>query len=497
MNDPVISETTGEVGMRDALMRFFEESMERVRTLSVRAWFVVAEMGGLAIVWPLPHTIALRNALMVVLFATLFSRTSWKVAGKLAWGPLRGVSVFYISFTLWILVGAIFVSPFQQWSLSEVRGQWLAGFAALLIGVAAALQKDPRLASAIVAVFLSILVVQVAAVDIQGLWVLAHSGAWSHMARVGGLTAGPGKASYLTNFLLSSLVAELSLRMEGRRSQAWSSWRLGALLFLCFVSIYVESMRNEIFDIGVFTGFVGVVGYRTQHGLAARRTLWLLAGSVTVVAVMAGLDLALDPRWQTLWATIPVALDTSRHLAWLNAQRYPLPHLPNGQVVNASNYLRVAWIKEGLKCVIEHPLGVGYGRSAFGHALRLRFGHAATTMGLNNSLLTVAIGTGIPGTLLWLGWFWSMARFSLSRITAAHAFAARFSLLIVLAFGIRMCLDNVMQNYTLEEFMLFIGLLFPLSLGADAPYREMRSYERGRDSDANNPEPRTPVSKSR
>ena len=474
--------------MLGRFIRFFEEKADRARALSVRTRFIIAEMCGLAIVWPLPHTIALRNALMVMLFATLFSQVSWKMAGEIAWGPLRKVTVFYVAFTLWILVGAIFISPFHHWSLGEIRGQWLGGFAALLIGAACALQKDARVASAIVVVSLSIFVVQIVAVDLQGLWLVAHSGAWSHMARVGGLTAGPGKASYLTNFLLSGLVAELSLRMEGSHSQLWSSWRLGTLLLLCFVSIYFESMRNEIFDIGIFSGFVGVVGYRAQRGRAARRTLLLVAGSVVVVVITASLDLALDPRWQTLWATIPVALDTTHHLAWLNAQRYPLPHLPNGQVVSASNYLRVAWIKEGLRTVIRYPLGVGYGRSAFGHALRLRFGDAATTMGLNNSLLTVAIGTGIPGTLLWLGWFWSMARFSFTRVTGKHAFAARFSLLIILAFGVRMCLDNVMQNYTLEQFMFLVGLLFPLSLGAGAPNYGVRVCEKGRDPSRSKPD---------
>lgn len=451
--------------MVSRFIQFLGTKAHQVRGLSFRAWFIVAGMGGLALVWPLPHTIALRNVLMTILLAALAPRASWKTAGVIARYQARYVTAFYATFTIWILVGAIFISPFTQWSLWEISGQWFGALAAFLIGAAAALQDDTRIASSVIAVSLTVLVVQVAAVDLQGLWVLARSGAWTHMARLGGLTAGPGKASYLTNFLLSGLIAELSLRMEGRRSQHWSSRQLLSLLFICFVSIYFESMRNETFDIIIFAGFVGALGYRAESRRMTRRAMLLVTASIVVAVITVGLDLALDPRWQTLWTTIPIALDTAHHLAWLNLQRYPLPRLPNGQVVNPSNYLRIAWIKEAIKTVVTYPLGVGYGRSAFGHALRLRFGDIATTAGLNNSLLTVAIGTGIPGVLLWLGWFWSMARFCLARFSGEHAFSARFSLLIVLAFGVRMCLDNVMQNYTLEQFMFFMGLLLPLSTG--------------------------------
>lgn len=446
------------------LFRLFHREAARGGASAARLWLIVAESCALAFVWPVPHSIALRNGLLAALLITLSSGTDWQQTLRFFRGPARNTGILYATFTLWILVVAVFISPFTSWSLSEINGQWFAGLVALLIGVATAFQKDARIGTATIVALLGVLAVQVLAVDLQGIWGVARTGAWSHMARLGGLSAGPGKASYLTNFLLSGLIAELSLRMEGRQALPWASTWVGGLVFACLTSVYFEAMRNELFDIVVFAGFVGIMGYRIETRHAPRRALLVATGSLVAILTAIGVDLVLDPRWQTLWATIPIALDTTGHLAWLNGQRFPLPHLPNGQVVSPSNYLRIAWIKEGLKSVRANPWGVGYGRSAFGHALRLRFGKMVGTTGLNNSLITIAIGTGVPGVILWLGWFTSIGRLATSQFSGAHAFEARFLLLIILAFGVRMGLDNEMQNYTLEQFLYFVGLLASLAV---------------------------------
>lgn len=451
----------GAINMR---RRFFGAKTAAAGAWPLRIWFIATSTCALAFVWPLPHTIALRNGLMAILLVTLSLQTDWRETWLCFRRAGRVVTILYGAFTLWIVLVALFISPFREWSLGEINGQWCAGSVAALIGTTTAFQKDARIGPIVIMTLLGTLATQVLALDLQGIWVIVHTGAWSHMARLGGLSAGPGKASYLTNFLLSGLIAELSLRMEGRRTLPWSSTGIVGLALACLLSVYFEAMRNELFDIVVFAGFVGIIGYRIQARHTPRRALLMAVGSLAVTLAAIGIDLKLDPRWQTLWATIPIALDTTRHLAWLNGQRFPLPHLPNGQVVSPSNYLRIAWIKEGLKSVIANPLGVGFGRSAFGRALQLRFGKLAGATGLNNSLITIAIGTGIPGVILWLTWFASVGRLAVSRFTGPRAFEARFLLLIILAFGVRMGLDNEMQNYTLEQFLYFLGLLVSLSI---------------------------------
>ena len=399
---------------------------------------------------------------MGILLIVLVGGTSWRAGWRLVQGPARPFVMLYSLFTAWILFVAFFISPFPHWSLSEIQGQWFMGTGAMLLGGLTAFQENKEVPYWAMGGVLLALIMQVVAVDIQGLWTVGSSGSWLKMARLGGFTAGPGKMSYLTNFLLCAVVARWSLSIEGRGNRG-ESWALATLLVLCGLSIYFESMRNEIFDLVVFAMFIGAIIYKAQSVRAPRRALLAVAGIFLFFSIAVGVDLAVDPRWASLWATVPVALNTAHHLAWLNAQRFSLPHLPNGQVVSASNYLRIAWIKEGIKEVLAHPLGVGYGRAAFGHALQLRFGSLSNDIGLNDSLLTIAIGAGIPGAALWLGMFVSVGWFSVSRLSGAHAFEARFLFLVVLAFGVRMAVDNDMQNYTLEQFLYFLGLLIPLA----------------------------------
>ena len=444
---------------------------ERVRNMSSRrAVWIAALTGVLFVVWPIPHTIALRNAVMGLLLIALASGSDWRAAQDFVRGPARMFAVVYCLFTAWILVVAFFISPFPQWSLSEIEGQWLMGTGALILGALTAFQKNREVPYLAMKGAVLGLVMQVVAVDVQGLWIVGSSDSWLHMARLGGMTAGPGKMSYLTDFLLSAVVAQWSLFIEGR-AYGNGRWGLAALLVLCGLSVYFEAMRNEIFDLVVFAVFIGAIVYKVQFKRAPGRAILAVVGIIFLFSIVVGVDLAVDPRWGSLWATVPVALNTSHHLAWLNAQRFPLPRLPNGQVVSASNYLRIAWIKEGFKEIMAYPLGVGYGRAAFGHALWLRFGSLSKVIGLNDSLLTIAIGAGIPGVALWLGLFVSVGWFGISRLSGARAFEARFLFLIVLAFGVRMAVDNDMQNYTLEQFLYFLGLLMPLAIPetADCP----------------------------
>lgn len=425
-----------------------------------RMYVIIVLTCALALVWPLPHTIALRNALMFVLLVLLMPRTQWALVRQALTGPARGVVVFYGLFTLWIVLEAAFVSPFSRWSFSEINGQWFSAAAALMLGLSTATQRNAQYGRMVCMGVLTVLGIQVLAVDIEGLWTLIAGGAsWGHMARLGGLSAGPGKASYLTNFFLCGLVADLSLRMNGRRDLGISTKTLAGLLALCVVSVYFEAMRNELFDVGVFVVFIGFVGYLEYAKHAPARAVLVAVASIIVLVGASVVDLVVDPRWKSLWATIPIALDTTRHLAWLNGRRFSLPHLPDGRVVSASNYLRIAWLKEGLREIVAHPLGVGFGRSAFGHALRLRYGNLSGDTGLNNSLITIGIGTGVPGLVLWVGWFFSLVRFAMRYFAGPTGFYARFLFLVVLAFGVRMAMDNVMQNYTLEQVLYFVGLL--------------------------------------
>lgn len=425
-------------------------------------------LASLLLVWPVPHSIALRNLLLGVLFLSASFAADWASVRWFVLKPMRTPTILCAAFTVWVLLVAVFISPRPWWSLGEIKGQWIMALLTMLTGLAISLPRNPADTLKVMAVVITMFALEVAAVDGQGAWLTIQHGAWPHWARLGGLTAGPGKANYETNFLLSALVAEVTLRMEGRRTFNIPFRVLGILLALAALSIDLEAMRNELFDLAVFLGFVAWIGYKINRGRVSRGGMAGLILGFLLVIGLGILDLAADPRWKTLWATVPIALNTSGHLYWLNMTRFPIPRLPSGQTVSQSNYLRIAWIKEGLEAIARNPWGVGYGRSAFAHAIKAKFGAISRVNGPNDSLLDIAVGSGVVGVSLWLGWFFSLGRMMVGHINGSAdsgAFAARFLLLIVLSFGVRMAVDSDMQNYTLEQFCFTIGLLAPLAIG--------------------------------
>ncbi len=385
-----------------------------------------------------------------------------KTRKAVAW-PMR----FYLAFTGWIVFVAAFVSPFPAWSFSEINSQWLTAFLALYLGVVFALAEDNgATAKLALQLFLSALVLHVLVLDGQGLWLSIRNGGVPEMARLTGLLAGPGKGDYITNFVLDACIAELSLRIEGKRFFVWPKWLLLSLISVGLVAVYFEAKRNDLINLVTLLAFCLFILGRNRLGPITAGKLMGIVGAVSAVASLIVLDIMFDSRWDTLFATIPIALAIHSHTAWLDPAHLPLPRLPNGTAVNGSNYLRIAWIRAGVGFVIHHPLGIGYGRSAFGHAMRLQYGAIARYLkSSNDTLVDTAVGTGVVGIFLWLAWLGSLALHGWRRVWSREDnFWARFILLLVLDAGLRSLVDSNLRNYTLSQFAFLIGLAAPLAV---------------------------------
>ncbi len=416
----------------------------------------------LFIIWPISRTIALRNALLLVLCVWAGRAALARLRPLVLSPPVRAPLLWLGALTLWMVVEVVF-TPFWGRALMSVRGQWLSALLAGLLGmlVAAGGQGLPR-ARTVTALFAAVLLFHVLVVDWQGLlWMVAHH-SWPHDLagrRIKGLTAGPDKANYLTNLLLDLVVAAWMSRLEGQGFTFLTNRRFALVVAAAFLSFYFEAMRNGLGDILILAAFVvSRLVWQRRHRMTVRS--WVALGAVVFGALLAvGLDVAFDPRWDTLFATVPIAWNTKLyHLAW-QYPGSPLPHLPNGQPVSQSNYLRIAWIKEGLKCVLAYPWGVGYSRRAFGAALFLRYGRHLPATSTNNGILNLAVGVGVPGVLLWFGWIAATLRSAAQRLSGRRLFFALALLLIVLDVCSRNLVDANLQDYMLQEFFFMAGFL--------------------------------------
>lgn len=421
-------------------------------------------------VLPIPHTISLRDTLLLCLLG-FFGFLAWRARPSSAtWLPeLRLPLVLYLILTLWLLVVALAVSPEPSWSLGEIRGQWLKGAVAWIAGMLAALsvQKEARLHKPmLMAVFIALLL-HVLYLDFAALATLVQGGPVPR--RIGGLTEGPDRLNYLTNILFAFLVAELLFRLSYRRGFLPLGYGLlGIVCAAVLFSVYVVQLRNGVLPL-ILMGLLFAVLYYRQARSRIGRPVLAVIGTLIVsgMFLFAYLSTESDSRWRDLQETIPIALDTQNHKAWLDPVKYPYPSLPNGQPVNESNYLRIAWLREGSLLVLENPLGVGFGREAFEVGLRQKYGEGR---GYSHSgFLDLAIGSGFPGAVLWLGFLGGLFYAARRRFAVSENYPSLLLMFLIADFGSRMFIDSIIRDHMLQQFLFLVGLASVMMCPVRAP----------------------------
>lgn len=395
----------------------------------------------LLFVWPIGHTVALRHALLVAALLILlvigearrllFQRPFWKES----WFVLLAL------FVLWALLQALLIALDASRALGEIRGQLVPALASgLLGGLLAAGARGTRQQ----AWLWRSIVLMLALHALATLWTAmgpALQGG-TLLRRVGGLTEGPDKSNYLTVTLTCIvLVAAVSGRAGFRRLVP-----LPAAIFLgalAAAALYVEQIRNGVVSLGA-AAMVLLLFLVTQPGAKRSRKIGLIF--VILLALLVLLALArTDPRWAHTVETV--------QRAWQSDTRA----LTGG---DPSAFLRLAMLKEGAKIVAHYPWGIGFDRNAFGHGLRLVYGEGSGHS--HSSLLDIAIGTGIPGVLLLVGFFAALIH---AGWQAERRNPDGFGLLLLLlatATLARSALDSCLRDHMLQESFFLFGVLVAL-----------------------------------
>src|SRR3989338_9017294 len=150
-----------------------------------------------------------------------------------------------------------------------------------------------------------------------------------------------------------------------------------------------------------------------------------------------------------------MALDIGNK-AWIN-EALPQPRLANGQTVDWSNYSRIARIRAGLSLMADHPLGVGFGRNAFGHAVEQKYG--LRTSHSHSGIIDLGVGIGVPGVLLWLAFLGALLRLGYRGMRESHSFAALALLFLTAGYSFRMLVDSTIRDHMLQMFLFLAAFL--------------------------------------
>ncbi|MDA8261073.1 MAG: O-antigen ligase family protein [Betaproteobacteria bacterium] len=352
------------------------------------AWFWQAWLAAIVFIFPIPHTIALRN--MALLIGLLVLLATLRSAPRPFLPPVMKPAAWtLLATTAWLLLHSLAVAPAPTVALDNLRGDWIMPLLTAALAAFAAARLKPRLAvRAIVAALLA-----------HMLWALG----WALWHRI---ADGPtwvwiagrvpfGERDYqstLNGFLFAVLLAERFAVLSGGRALAlFPAWLAWAALAVSLIADAILLTRNG-------TIVSAVLLLMATLWISRRRPRFILL--LSAVAMLGSASLTLDSRWSGLKESLSLGWNSSS-MYWMKGNAEIRPLTSSGAGLEESAYLRAAWAHQAVQAIGEHPLGLGFGRDGFGRAIAEKYGYTGMVSS-HSGWLDFALGAGLPGLALLL-----------------------------------------------------------------------------------------------
>ncbi|HIP11440.1 MAG TPA: hypothetical protein EYG73_01850 [Arcobacter sp.] len=413
----------------------------------------------------IPHTQSIRNIAFYsafLLITYIFIQGKYYNNSIFKSKELKKIAIAYILLSIWIVIGLLFFAENQLYVLKEIKGQWIVPFLYFLFGMFCYLisfNSNSKLFNHknIMFIIFFALFIHVLYIDLYALqYYTEHK---ELIKRFGGLEGTPDRANMLTNLLLALIMTEIVYRIRNKKQLLpLNNFVLFISFVLTIISSLIEAMRNgSVAVLFLATSSLVFILYKNQQIKQVYKYI-LSSIFIAVLALPFMYNVKTDARWQTLIESIPIALDTQNNKFWLNSSKYPSPKLDNGQNVNGSNYLRIAWFKVGIEYSIEKPFGIGYQRNSFGEAMTNKYNyHARSTS--HSGFIDWLLGIGYIGIILWFIIIGLLFRL------AIHSYRKNFSYFSVGLFFVvtgnmsRFMVDPILRDHMFATFMLIVGIM--------------------------------------
>lgn len=414
--------------------------------------------------YPVPHTVALLNILLVLgtgmCLWVIYRDPRAHDALPLLKASFRPGGWILAILTGWLLIQSTLISPYPKLALDLWRHDWLNGLLVAAAGAAAVLAcRATDLNRPLVAITFSLFAHLILLLGYQA-WQWFH-GAWDPLNNTP--FAQKDYHSMLVTTLIALLLADLLARVPAREQVIPHAFLpLPAVLLMLAVSLVSTATlmaRNAvIITIIMLIVSIGIFAFRGAKGLG-KRALPAVIVLVLGASAVSWMALRSDARWQSFSAAAAVAFDTSDNLAWLDSEKHPRPLMQDGQPVDHSAYMRLAWGKVALEQIQRYPLGLGYGHKAFGWAVNRSYNVQSGLESSHSGLLDFTLANGIPGLLLWLALSGALMA---SGWRAFRKTGSPYGLMLVFtvaAYLLRCLLDGHLSGFRLEMYALLVGVL--------------------------------------
>ena len=427
-------------------------------------------------IWVLPGTISLRNICLIT-GALISLRTIYQARSLFL--SQRALPIWCIlALFAWVSLHLLFLSHNPALQYAEWTSIWkhsaIGCIFALGLGISLGDMMSNTEKTGVVfsrssfAIFYLGLVLPSLIYGLK--WILGHhAGQWGLevMGALGvhakSIMAYVAKTAYVA-FCLPAFGAALGLLLYHFRTHRLFS--LGSAL--CLATIFLvswvfdsENIKNGVaYSMGLVLIAILLMVASALKGRAVKKLTFIALFMACSFAFLV-LHIQHNPSWQSFRADAKIALQTDQYAQWkYNGQQgYPTNEL--GATVSVTNYERTAWAKEGIKLIIENPLGYGLVERSFGHLAKEKWPDSLLHQS-HSGWIDLTLGIGIPGLLLILSALvmtvYQLAR-SQGRGESAdpnpYAIALQWILLSLL---LMWCTTEISQKVYLDSLLFWIVL---------------------------------------
>ena len=419
----------------------------------------------LIFVLSIPGTMALRNVLAVFLLISLLFiwYKNKKNTRSLSEKGFKNIVFILLFISIYILIHSMYFSHEPSWSLGEFKSHWLYPMLYFIMGILLAsisqnkkyFNKETLITFLFYGLFLHILYI-----DLSALEDFIRSDII--VRRYGGLSVSVATASYLTNILFALTASEILYRfLKKDRVIKVSNIGLAAVFLLCILSAMIEASRFGII-LSILILFIAILLFIKKSEVSRALKLAYPIFFISLISIPLIYSLNTDPRWSLIGDTIEIVLEGGNSKHWLDPEAGPL-RVPSGEPVS-SGYLRMAWFITGIEYILKDPVGIGYGRNSFGHAIEINENNSNFRGGHSHgSIIDFTIGTGIVGIIAWMFFIFKVFQYASIKYNKSCSYYSILTLLIVSDFFIRSFVDSNMRDHMFQEFMLILGISLALS----------------------------------
>jgi O-antigen ligase len=395
-------------------------------------------------VCPIPHTIGLRNLLLLFGVGVLLWTCRGLLPRSAVW--LKPTALSLSLLTAWILFHSVAIAPSLAAALDQFRANWVMPLLLGAIAAWAAAQLPQERSAQAITIALAAHMVWLLGGQLK-LWLV--TGFWPFKATPFGAYDYHGT---LNSFLLALVVADRLAWVLQRRSPlalgARAGW--GLLLLTLVADVSLQSRNSTLVSLAILLA-AGLLL------LAVRSNDKRALVAVSFVVLVGAGSLSFDSRWQGLRESAAVGWSATSTY-WMTSDIATRPGTPSGATLEESAYARSAWASQAVSFIAEHPLGIGFGHDAFGRAVAMKYGHAG--MGSSHSgWLDFALGTGLVGLALLLATAGLAIRGGWREFRERNDAQALLLAFFVGAYTLRCLLDGHLSGWRLGLFAFIVGVM--------------------------------------